>query len=521
MAMSAGVEALLAAAIGLCASALLFIWWARYSSPRADTARKLMQDAGDSIVFIFEDDSLVDATPKARALLAKADQRASDWEKLLSVMGSSFPELRTQCAGLAEAGVAIIEATDGKSTRLHAEYWNGLVRVTLQDSNPGSETVDPLIAEAMEHELSLLRSIGENSPQLIWRRNQDGLLTWANRAYVDMVRSAFPMNDEEVAPWPPKDLFETVQAPVGAVPVVERQWLQSDGRLTPQCFEVTSVSRENGSMHFAIDVTAIVDAQNAQSKFVQTLTKTFAQLAVGLAVFDRERRLVLFNPALIDLLGLPAEFLISRPLIGSFLDRLREARMIPEPKDYTSWRHQMEALESESADGSYRQSWDLPNGLTYRVTGRPHPDGAIALLFEDISEELSLTRRFRSQINLGQRVLDSVDEAVAVFAPSGTMLMSNRAYRQLWQSEGHLGLIETVLGEQVALWEAACRPSPTWKRFTAPVQRESWAEDIVTRNGDRISCHYSPMANGDRLVRFTRQAATTAGLVPQRITQDG
>lgn len=521
MAMSAGVEALLAAAIGLCAAALLFIWWVRYSSPRTDTARKLMKDAGDSTVFIFEDDSLVDATPKARTLLAKADHRASDWEKLISVMGAGFPDLRTQCSNLAETGFAIIEASDGKNVRLHAEYWNGLVRITLQDTDQQSETVDPLIAEAMEHELSLLRSIGENSPQLIWRRDQDGLLTWANRAYVDMVETAFPVKDDDVAHWPPKDLFETVRAPVGAVPVVERQWLQSDGRLAPQCFEITSVSREHGSMHFAVDVTAIVDAQNAQSKFVQTLTKTFAQLSVGLAVFDRERRLVLFNPALMDLLGLPAEFLISRPLIGSFLDRLREARMIPEPKDYTSWRHQIEALESESADGSYQQSWDLPNGLTYHVTGRPHPDGAIALLFEDISEELSLTRRFRSQIDLGQRVLDSMEEAVAVFASSGTMLVSNRAYRQLWQTEGHLGLIETVLGEQVALWEEACRPSPAWKRFTAPVQREAWTDEVVTRDGERVGCHYSPMPNGDRLVRFTRSAGAATGAMLQRVAQDG
>jgi len=51
----------------------------------------------------------------------------------------------------------------------------------------------------------------------------------------------------------------------------------------------------------------------AQRNFVQTLTKTFAQLSIGLAIFNRERQLVLFNPALIDLTALPADFLTGRP----------------------------------------------------------------------------------------------------------------------------------------------------------------------------------------------------------------
>jgi PAS domain-containing protein len=57
-----------------------------------------------------------------------------------------------------------------------------------------------------------------------------------------------------------------------------------------------------------VDVTEIVRAQQAQKNFVQTLTKTFATLSIGLAIFDRNRQLMLFNPALIDLTALPPIF---------------------------------------------------------------------------------------------------------------------------------------------------------------------------------------------------------------------
>ena len=38
--------------------------------------------------------------------------------------------------------------------------------------------------------------------------------------------------------------------------------------------------------HYAIDVTGIVNVETTQLELVQTLTKTFAEMPVGLAIFD-------------------------------------------------------------------------------------------------------------------------------------------------------------------------------------------------------------------------------------------
>lgn len=505
MTLSGGLEALFAVLIGLCAAGLLFLWWVRATSTKYDTARILMNEAKDSTVFIFEDEVLVDATPRARNLLEQADDHGSDWDRLVSALSPAFPDMRQQCNDLANAGRRTLVPSDGSTKRIDAEHWNGLARIVILEPDDSDQPADSLVIESMRQEIVALRSIGTHTPQLIWRHDSKGLLVWANRAYLQLAEAAHPTEGDEPALWPPSELFQGVSVPAGTVPVVERQWLKSDGRLHPQCFEITSVRVDDDTMHFAVDITPVVDAQDAQNKFVQTLSKTFAQLSVGLAVFDRDRRLVLFNPALIDLLNLPTEVLINRPLLGTFLDRLREARMIPEPKDYTSWRTQIEALESEAQEGNYQQTWDLPSGLTYRVTGRPHPDGAIAFLFEDISEDLSLTRRFRSQIDLGQSILDNIDEAIAAFSASGTMLVSNRTYRRLWQTEGHLGLAECSLSDQLLLWQDGCAPSPAWEKFTSPNTKDTWSDAVTMHNGTTLECHFRPLPNGDRLVRFVPQ----------------
>jgi len=166
-----------------------------------------------------------------------------------------------------------------------------------------------------------------------------------------------------------------------------------------------------------------------RSSFIQTLTKTFADLATGLAVFDRGQRLALFNPALVDLTGLPIEFLSARPGLLDFFDRLRDRQVLPEPKNYASWRARINEMIETASDGHYAEAWSLTCGLTYRVTGRPHPDGAIAFLIEDITDEISLTRRTRSQLEIRQAVLDRLDDAIAVLGPDGALILCNQPFR--------------------------------------------------------------------------------------------
>ena len=177
---------------------------------------------------------------------------------------------------------------------------------------------------------------------------------------------------------------------------------------------------------YLLDVTEVARAEKVRREFIQTLTKTFANLSTGLAVFDRRRQLALFNPALMDLTNLPAVFLSSQPTMTQFFDRLRDNKVLPEPKNYGTWRNQIDDMIRSATDGLYFEDWSLPNGETYRVAGRPHPDGAVAFLFEDISDEIALTRRFRSQIDIRQAALDTCQQAIAVIGPTNVVLLCNK-----------------------------------------------------------------------------------------------
>ncbi|SMX41157.1 PAS-domain containing protein [Octadecabacter ascidiaceicola] len=486
----------------------MITFWIRTNRKSVATARTLMLGAEDTITFLFDDEILVDASPLARSLLEHRGANQTHWEAFLSLLSARFPELRSQLSDLADIGKKAIRPVDDHQSWLEAEYWNGLARIKLvQHEDHPDDTIDPLTANAIENELETLRSIGEASPQLIWKQDTQGVMTWANKSYIELSEFLFPVASDAALPWPPRAVFDNVARPSGHAPVIDMHCVNPDPQEKPIWFEVTSLRRGSETIHFAVDATAVVSAKDAQRDFVQTLTKTFAHLSVGLAIFDADRRLVLFNPALGDLSHLPADFLIARPTLFSFLDRLRDNRMMPEPKNYSSWRNHMAALESAAAQGSYQETWAVPNGQTFRVTGKPHPNGAIAFLLEDISDEVSLTRKFRSQIDLGYAVINNLEAAVCVFSPSGIMVMANTAYRSLWGTEMEGVINSRDFSEESANWQEATAPSPVWVKLHDAISlgrtEASWCGSVWLDSHIEISCQYNPLPDGNHQVTFT------------------
>jgi len=78
----------------------------------------------------------------------------------------------------------------------------------------------------------------------------------------------------------------------------------------PRWYEISEARDVDGeTVGFALEADDLVAAEASLRRFVETLTETFAHLPIGLAVFDKNRRLGLFNPALTDLVKIDAVWL--------------------------------------------------------------------------------------------------------------------------------------------------------------------------------------------------------------------
>ena len=137
---------------------------------------------------------------------------------------------------------------------------------------------------------------------------------------------------------------------------------------------------------------------------------------------------------------------------------------MPEPRNSSAWRQQLKELISRSNEGAYCATWTLPNGLTYRVRGRPHPNGALAFLFENISAEISLTRKFRAKLDGLDTIIQNLEPALIVFDALGQIRLSNPAYAALW-ADSEAAVINVKGGSIIEVsrsWQTACLPTPVW-----------------------------------------------------------
>jgi len=495
--------------IGSAAATTLALWAAsqRWVSPSAN-ARRMVQEADNQPTFLFEGSDLIDATKSGWRTFRQAPPGDVDLDRLISLVMPRFPSIRRSLEDLTDTGQKKLSSLDG-AAELELEVWDGLTRISLRDVGQEAQgDVDLFTLRSLEDEVQTLRAIGEDSPFLIWQTDPDGTITWANSAYLALDTAR--RGPDAQMQWPPEPMFDPDGHGLFEAGRTRRMHLEDDEGEITHWFDVISVARGIGAVHFATSADDSVKAQQAQRNFVQTLTKTFAHLSIGLAIFDRDRNLALFNPALLDLLSVPVEFLSQRPSLVSFLDRLREDRMIPEPKNYKAWRGQIAALEAGAVNGTFCENWSLAGGLTYRITGRPHPDGAIAFLFEDISAEVSITRRFRAEIELNRAVIDAMPDAVAVFRNDGILTMTNAAYGKLWGQSEDTTFVEQDINDVTSNWEERAGPSPIWgdiREFVRHVQdRSEWSEDISqhsTALGDGpLACRVIPLPGGDTMVSF-------------------
>lgn len=484
-------------------SALLLM--SAWQSRRPVRIPSIFDQSPARVAYLFDGERLVDSSPAGRALLPEGeDDRA--WSRLLARFAPDFPNLSECLSALPRMGQVRIPSQPGVSPALvlKAEHVSGLTRLTVEGGQEDrADRSDAATVAALQQEVASQRAVLSRAPVLMWKEAGDGRVVWANHAY--LIRAVELLPEGEDLSWPLPKLFDHDPGK-GRLPRLKLQMPSG-----AEWFDLVRLPSGEDSLCYALAADKAVQAETALREFMQTLTKTFADLPIGLAIFDRSRCLQMFNPALTDLTTLAPELLISRPTLNAFLDAMRAKAMIPEPRDYRSWRKQLARLEEEASMGLFEETWSLPGGQTYRVIGRPHPNGALAFMFEDISNEMSRTRRYRADLELGQSVIDAVEDAVAVFSQGGQLVMSNHAYAQLWQHDPQVLLSEASVSTLCAWWRDHAAPTLLWDDavdfVTSSGDRAPWEGEVRLQDGRLVMCRFRPLTGGATLITFRAQAA--------------
>jgi signal transduction histidine kinase len=257
----------------------------------------------------------------------------------------------------------------------------------------------------------------------------------------------------------------------------------------------------------------LLDAEASASERARTETRpalgahfrSFDRLATAFAVFDAGQRLTHFNQAYVELWQLDPEWLATLPRDGEILDRLRQARRLPEKADYRQWKKDW--LSSYGSNAQVEDQWHLPDGRTLHVVADSENEGGVTYLYENVTERLALESRYNALIQVQRETLDTLREGVAVFAPSGRLRLYNQAFADIWRlsprqldGEPH---IEEIIG-----WCRALHDAPEeWERTKTAVtgivaERRPYESQFDRADGSVLACAALPLPDGGTLLTY-------------------
>lgn len=275
----------------------------------------------------------------------------------------------------------------------------------------------------------------EAAPMPMWFRGSDLTLQLVNQAYVDAVGG-------EGAAEVVQAQIELLEPEEGRSPAeIAGASLQSQNKFERIVAATIHGARrtlrvsdlplgQEGVAGYAIDIEEQQQVAREFRAFRDAQRAMLDQLSVGVAQFDPEERLTFANRPFRRLFSLTDEAIEARTPFDRFLAEARERGRTPEVRDFPEWRRERAAWfeRRETAE----EAWPLPGGTHLRVVAQPMPDGGLVLITEDRTESLALSAVRDTLLRTRTATLDSLFEALAIFAPDGSVQLWNRSFAGTW-----------------------------------------------------------------------------------------
>ena len=299
--------------------------------------------------------------------------------------------------------------------------------VWMRDVPDTSQMAAPAGAEAdAAADAQVLLAALDAAPIGLWMRDGEGEPAFANRASAGIAVA-------------PAARALAARAKAENRTASERHRLVLEG--TERVVEITEtpLPGEQRTIGFAVERSAGDGEAEDLRRRLDAQSGALETLRTAIAAYGPDTRLAFFNAAFAEMGRLDRQWLAGGPTLGEVLERLREARRLPEVVDFRAFKDDQLHL-FETLSGPVEAFLHLPDGASLRSTVSPHLPGGLVFTYEDVTDRLALERSFKTLSAVQRETLDNLQEGVAVFGSDGRLRLSNPAFARLWKlAEGDLG----------------------------------------------------------------------------------
>ena len=345
----------------------------------------------------------------------------------------------------------------------------------------------------------------------LWMRNSRTDIIWCNRAYAQILESTQATVIAEQKELPLKSAAKksgggramAQEALDSAKPQQSTAHIIVGGsRRLVNMIEIP-MAGSGMTLGMAQDITRQEELETEQKRHSSANRELLEQLGTAIGIFDVEQRLEFYNSAFAQLWGLEDQYLNGKPKLGDIMERLREARHLPEQADFKkfkqSWLNMFTGLLAAHEDMLY-----LPDGRALRMLAMPHSMGGLMMTFEDVTSRLELESSYNTLIAVQKETLDNLAEGVAVFGGDGRIKLWNPSFARLWslhpedlEGEPH---INRITDKMKALFRPEDWPLRQRQIALQVIDRKAQSGRIERADGTLIYYSTMPLPDGGVLV---------------------
>jgi signal transduction histidine kinase len=357
-------------------------------------------------------------------------------------------------------------------------------------------------AEA-EGELSALRLALESASMPAWRRDAEGRLVWCNTPYSRAVEAP----DGRAAVDNGGELFDLALRREAATALKETGvWRRRAVAVVNgerRTFDAAEVRMAFGTAGVARDVSELAALRGEMERNEDDYSRMIDRLSTAVAIFDKSKRLTIYNAAYRQIWSLEPAFLDQRPTDGEILDQLRAKRRLPEQADFPTWKAQQ--MTAYQAIEPSETVWHLPDGRALRVVTSPNPKGGVTYLYDDATQSYALASQVNALTHVQGETLDALKEGVAVFGADGRMKLFNPVFAEMWRFDAAKLRDRPHIDEIADACRALCLDPALWDDLRSKVvalseRRESRMARIARTDGLTLECAALPLPDGATLL---------------------
>jgi signal transduction histidine kinase len=357
-------------------------------------------------------------------------------------------------------------------------------------------------AEA-EGELTALRLALESASMPAWRRDAEGRLVWCNAPYSRAVEAP----DDRTAVDNGGELFDLALRREAAAALKETGvWKRRAVAVVNgerRTFDAAEVRTALGAAGVARDVSELAALRAEMERNEGDYSRMIDRLSTAVAIFDKSKRLTIYNAAYRQIWSLEPAFLDQRPTDGEILDQLRAKRRLPEQADFPTWKAQQ--MTAYQAIEPSETVWHLPDGRALRVVTSPNPKGGVTYLYDDATQSYALASQVNALTHVQGETLDALKEGVAVFGADGRMKLFNPVFAEMWRFDAAKLRDRPHIDEIADACRALCLDPALWDDLRSMVvalseRRESRTARIARTDGLTLECAALPLPDGATLL---------------------